>query len=83
MFEKSKITEVRVFHALLDFALDLGELFSNAAADYEKEPEYDDLVNCFDQGLSEEKIKAKYKFVGLDKFVANGLIGHGNTELEK
>lgn len=80
MLETSKISEGRIFYALLDFAQDLDSLFSNAKAGYESEPEYEDFVSCFDQGMSEGEINEKYKFSSLKKFndvSDTSLIGFG------
>lgn len=81
MFEESnKTSDVRVYLAFLDYAQDLSELFKSNN-DYEKEPEYDNFIQCFDQGLSAKEIEANYAFIGLDKFEAKSgfsLIGRGN-----
>lgn len=81
MFDKSDITDVRVFNAFWDFLSDLNELFGKR--DCELEPEYDDFVSCFDQGKSEKKILENYKFQNLDAFVdvsSNSVVGHGNID---
>lgn len=70
--------DVFIFNALLDFGTELRHLLR--LSNYEIEPDYDNFISCFDQGLSEEKIKASYKFVDIDNFENGGVasvIGHG------
>lgn len=83
MFKKSKITDMRVFNAFFDFGDDLSCLFK---AGYEAEPEYDNFISCFDQGLSEEKIKKDYEFGDVAKFGNGGVasvIGNGKSCADK
>lgn len=81
MIEKSTVTDVRVRNFVLEFAQGMFDFFNtDAITGYEKEPEYDSFNNCFDQGLSEEKIKANYEFVDIAKFedkASVSLIGIG------
>lgn len=80
VYEKSNLTDVRILNALMDFADDLHNLFEST--DNTEEPEYNDFKSCFDQGLSQKEIDAKYKFESLKDFKqmsTSTLLGQGNT----
>lgn len=67
-------------YAFLDFIDDLSDLFTTS--DQQKEPEYDDFIRCFDQGLSEKEIKDRYNFQSVNDFAdmtRMSVIGHGNN----
>lgn len=79
MFDSSK-ADVRVLNAFLDFSNDLGFLFH---PDYEGHPEYENFVNCFDQGLSDKEIQKTYKFENAKDFKSvsgSSLMGQGKLK---
>lgn len=53
---------------IVDFSGDLIDLLNRNMRNFGSEPEYDNFVKCFDQGLSEDKINQRYDLVELKKF---------------